>query len=53
MAAVVAWLGAHLPVVLLVVKSVLDLVFAINPSADAPGGVVDWLYQEVKKLLGS
>lgn len=53
MSSVLAWLGAHWPAVLLVVKSVLDVLFAVNPNADAPGGVLDWLYQEVKKLLGA
>jgi hypothetical protein len=34
----------------LIVKSALDLLFAINPKADAPGGVIDMLYQAVKNI---
>jgi len=37
----------------LIVKSVMDLIFAINPKADAAGGVVDFIYQLVKKALAS
>ncbi len=37
--------------VALIVKSILDLIFVINPKADAPGGVLDFIYQLVKKAL--
>jgi len=53
MEAVVSWLAAHWAVVALAVKSLLDLVFLLDPAADAPGGVLDWLYQALKKALGS
>lgn len=37
--------------VALIIKSIMDLVFAINPKLDAPGGVIDFIYQLVKKAL--
>lgn len=51
MQAVVTFLQSNWALVLLVVKSVLDLLFVISPKADAPGGVLDYIYQLVKKYL--
>jgi hypothetical protein len=44
---------ANWALVALIVKSVLDLIFALNPKADAPGGVIDFIYQLIKKALAS
>jgi len=52
MEALISWLAAHWAVLALVVKSLLDLLFLLDPAADAPGGVLDWLYQQLKKALG-
>lgn len=48
MEALFGWIVAHWAVVLLAGKSFLDLLFAINPKLDAPGGVIDALYQWLK-----
>ena len=50
---VMALLVANLPLILLVLKSIADLAFAINPKLDAPGGVIDWAYTLVKNKLQS
>jgi hypothetical protein len=51
MQALIAWLGSNWAVVALAVKSLLDLVFVLNPKLDAPGGVIDYIYQAIKKAL--
>lgn len=48
MQSLIGWFTSHWALVLLAVKSVLDLLFAINPKLDAPGGVVDAVYQWLK-----
>jgi hypothetical protein len=44
---------ANWALVALIVKSILDLIFALNPKADAPGGVIDFIYQLLKKAISS
>lgn len=51
MQAVLDFIKANWALVLLAVKSLADLAFAINPSLDAPGGVVDAAYLWIKKLV--
>ena len=44
-------LTANWALIVLILKSVLDLVFLVNPKADAPGGVLDAIYQFLKSRL--
>ncbi len=41
-------LTANWALIALILKSLLDLIFAINPKADAPGGVIDSIYLFLK-----
>ena len=43
----------NLPLILLILKSIADLIFAINPKADAPGGVIDAAYTWLKNKVQS
>lgn len=42
-------LMANWALIALILKSAFDLLFAISPKVDAPGGVIDFLYQLLKK----
>ena len=44
-------LSTNWSLVVLLLKTFLDLLFAISPKADAPGGVVDALYLFLKSKM--
>lgn len=52
MQALLSWVLAHEAVLSGLAVGILDLVFALNPNANAPDGALHMLYLWLKKLVG-
>lgn len=49
---VLAWLAAHQPVTAGLVVSIVDFIFAVNPSAQS-NSILHWILAQAHSLIGA